>query len=219
MTRRPIAPDFAHIETWVFDLDNTLYPPSADLFGQMDTRFANYVTRLTGLDRDSALALCKAYWTEYGSTLLGLMDHHDVDPHEFLADVHDIDISHLNEDTALVRAISALPGRKIVFTNGSQFHAERVLKARGLRPEFDAVHGTEHADFQAKPLHMAFDKIFAKDGVVTRHAAMFEDEARNLAVPHRLGMRTVHVHPIQETAEFIHHHTDDLTDFLSQLAP
>lgn len=212
-----IARQFAHIDTWVFDLDNTLYPPSADLFGQMDARFSAYVARLTGLDRDRALRLCADYWAEYGSTLTGLMEHHDVDPHHFLADVHDIDISHLEPDEALANAIKRLPGRRIVYTNGSHNHARRVLAARGLTRFFDAVYGVEHADFRPKPRQDAFTLVFARDGVTPTTAAMFEDEARNLSVPHALGMRTVHVHEQRADGDHIHHHTDDLADFLSQL--
>ncbi|EBA12853.1 pyrimidine 5'-nucleotidase [Roseobacter sp. CCS2] len=212
-----VAKHFAHVDTWVFDLDNTLYPPSADLFGQMDGRFSAYVERLTGLDQAGALKLCHDYWTAYGSTLTGLMAHYDVDPHHFLADVHDIDISHLEEDQALSQAIKALPGRKIVFTNGSHNHAKRVLAARGLTVQFDAVYGVEHADFKPKPTQYAFSAVFAKDGVTPTKAAMFEDEARNLAVPHALGMRTVHVHDDPQDADHIHHHTNHLPDFLSQL--
>jgi len=212
-----IARQFAHVDTWVFDLDNTLYPPSADLFGQMDARFSAYVARLTGLDRDRALQLCADYWTEYGSTLTGLMEHHDVDPHHFLADVHDIDISHLEPDETLSIAIKGLAGRKIVYTNGSYNHAKRVLAARGLTRHFDAVYGVEHADFRPKPTLDAFSLVFAKDGVAPTKAAMFEDEARNLAVPHALGMRTVHVHEQADGGDHIHHHTDHLADFLSQL--
>ncbi|MCK0094041.1 pyrimidine 5'-nucleotidase [Yoonia sp. F2084L] len=212
-----VAQHFAHVVTWVFDLDNTLYPPSADLFGQMDGRFSAYVMRLTGLDHARALKLCAEYWAAYGSTLTGLMKHHDIDPHHFLADVHDIDISHLKEDEALSKAIKALPGRKIVYTNGSYNHAKRVLAARGLTRHFDAVYGVEHADFKPKPTHEAFSRVFAKDGVTPTKAAMFEDEPRNLAVPHALGMRTVHVHADPHDGDHIHHHTDHLADFLSQL--
>ena len=212
-----IAQYFAHVDTWVFDLDNTLYPPSADLFGRMDTRFSAYVMRLTGLKKPAALDLCREYWAEYGSTLVGLMNHHDVDPHHFLADVHDIDISHLEPDPKLVHAIHALPGRCIVYTNGSENHAKRVLAARGLTQAVDAVYGVEHADFKPKPTKDAFMTVFAKADILPTQAAMFEDEPRNLTVPHALGMRTVYVHPQKVESDHIHHHTDDLVDFLSQL--
>ena len=212
-----IAQRFSHVDTWVFDLDNTLYPPSADLFGLMDARFSRYVTRLTGLEKDQAIKLCHSYWESYGSTLVGLMEHHDVDPHDFLADVHDVDISHLTPCEDLIAAVRALPGRKVVYTNGSHNHAKRVLAARGLTRVFDAVYGVEHADFKPKPTHDAFAKIFSTDGIVTKTGAMFEDEQRNLKVPHAMGMQTVLVHPEHHDATHIHHHTDDLTGFLSQL--
>lgn len=212
-----VAQHFSHVDTWVFDLDNTLYHPSADLFGQMDVRFSAYVTRLTGLDAAGALKLCHDYWHQHGSTLIGLMADYDIDPHDFLADVHDIDISHLTEDMRLTAAIAALPGRRIVYTNGSRNHAARVLAARGLTTVFDAVYGVEDADFAPKPSETAFSRVFAKDGVTATKAAMFEDEVRNLAVPHKLGMRTVHVHREKGDHDFVHHHSDDLTDFLSQV--
>ncbi len=212
-----VARFFTHVDTWVFDLDNTLYPPSADLFGRMDARFSAYVMRLTGLDQARAARLCIDYWDSHGSTLAGLMDEYDIDPHDFLADVHDIDISHLAPDPALSAAIGTLPGRRIVYTNGSENHAKRVLAARGLTRQFDAVYGVEHADFKPKPTHAAFTRVFNKDGVVPTNAAMFEDEARNLAVPHALGMRTVHVSSTPDQSDHVHHHTDDLAAFLSQL--
>ena len=136
----------------------------------------------------------------------------------FLADVHDIDISHLQTDDLLAQRIGQLSGRRIVYTNGSENHAKRVLAARGLAHVFAAVYGVEHADFKPKPNHDAFAHVFAKDGVIATSSAMFEDEARNLAVPHAMGMRTVHVHPQASDATHIHHHTDDLSGFLSQLA-
>jgi putative hydrolase of the HAD superfamily len=213
-----VRQDFAHITTWVFDLDNTLYHPSAGLFAQMDVRFAAYVMRITGLDQTRALRLAHEYWEHHGSTLAGLMAEHDIDPDEFLADVHDIDITHLTDDPALDRALAQLDGRKIVYTNGSSHHAKRVLAARGLTSHFDAVYGVEHANYRPKPGADAFTTIFARDGVTPTTAAMFEDEARNLAVPHDLGMRTVHVHETPQQATFIHHGAPDLAAFLSQLA-
>ncbi|MGV6812346.1 MAG: pyrimidine 5'-nucleotidase [Brevirhabdus sp.] len=213
-----VQTDFSHVEYWVFDLDNTLYPPSARLFDQIERRMTAYVMASLGVDQAQADHLRRKYWAEHGTTLAGLMREHDVDPTPYLTDVHEIDLSVLEPDAALADAINALPGRKIIYTNGSSPYAERVAAARGLEGCFDAVYGVEHAGFHPKPDQAAFDMVFATDGIVPDRAAMFEDDLRNLLAPHKLGMRTVHVAPTPEPADHVHHHTDDLRHFLGLLA-
>lgn len=208
---------FTHVTGWVFDLDNTLYPPQARLFDQIEVRMTQFVMDALGVDQPRANHLRHHYWQTYGTTLAGLMREHDVDPAPYLTHVHDITLDHLEVDTALVDHIRALPGRKIVYTNGCAPYAERVIAARGLSGLFDAVYGVEHAGFLPKPEAAAFDAIFALDGMQTSTAAMFEDDPRNLAAPHALGMQTVHVAPEALEATHIHHHTDDLTGFLARL--
>lgn len=208
---------FTHVTGWVFDLDNTLYPPQARLFDQIEVRMTQFVMDALGVDQPRANHLRHHYWQTYGTTLAGLMREHDVDPAPYLTHVHDITLDHLEVDTALVDHIRALPGRKIVYTNGCAPYAERVIAARGLSGLFDAVYGVEHAGFLPKPEAAAFDAIFALDGMQTNTAAMFEDDPRNLAAPHALGMQTVHVAPEALEATHIHHHTDDLTGFLARL--
>ncbi|MCA0919527.1 pyrimidine 5'-nucleotidase [Pseudooceanicola nanhaiensis] len=208
---------FTHVTTWVFDLDNTLYPPAARLFDQISARMTQYVMDALNVDAAEADRLRKLYWREHGTTLAGLMRLHDVDPGPYLTHVHEIDMSHLEVDVQLAEGIRALPGRKIVYTNGCAPYAERVIEARGLSGLFDAVYGVEHADFLPKPEAGAFAKVFALDGVQTETAAMFEDDPRNLAVPHGLGMRTVYVAEEPMEAEHIHFHTDDLAGFLHRL--
>jgi len=214
----PHAHLFSHVATWVFDLDNTLYPPEARLFDQIEVRMTAWVMQALGIAQPEADRLRKDYWAEYGTTLAGLMQVHGVDPAPYLTDVHDISLTHLKADPALAAAITALPGRKIVFTNGSEPYARRVLKARGLQDTFDAVFGVEHAGFRPKPERAAFETIFAAAEVEPGQAAMFEDDPRNLAAPHAMGMRTVHVAPTPAPADHIHHHTADLTGFLSRLS-
>lgn len=209
--------DFTHVTTWVFDLDNTLYPPSARLFDQIEVRMTAFVMEALGVERGEADRLRRHYWQLYGTTLAGLMHEHDVDPAPYLTTVHDIDLGHLEPDPALRAGIAALPGRRIVYTNGSAPYADRVLRARGLDGLFDAVYGVEHAGFRPKPERAAFETIFARDGIAADRAAMFEDDPRNLAAPHAMGMRTVHVAPEPEPAAHIHHHTDDLAAFLTIL--
>jgi putative hydrolase of the HAD superfamily len=210
--------DFAHVETWVFDLDNTLYHPSVRLFDQIEQRMTAYVMQALDIERDHANHLRDHYWEKHGTTLAGLMREHDLDPDPYLLDVHDIDFSVLQPDMALATAIAALPGRKIVYTNGTAPYARNVLQGRGLDKLFDAVYGIENADYHPKPDAAAFQVIFSRDGLRPANAAMFEDDPRNLAVPHALGMRTVHVADDPRPADHIHHHTADLSAFLSQLA-
>lgn len=209
---------FSHVTTWVFDLDNTLYPPEAALFDQIEVRMTDWVAATLGVARAEADRLRRHYWQTYGTTLAGLMAEHGADPTPYLVDVHDISLDHLEADGALAAAIAALPGRRIVYTNGSSPYAERVLAARGLAGLFDAVYGVEHAEFRPKPDRAAFETVFARDGLDPARAAMFEDDPRNLVAPFEMGMRTVHVAPSAGGEAHVHHHTADLAAFLSQIA-
>jgi putative hydrolase of the HAD superfamily len=212
-----VAHLFDHVAFWVFDLDNTLYPPEARLFDQIEVRMTDWVMEALKVDRAEADRLRRHYWQTYGTTLAGLMAEHGVDPGPYLTHVHEIDLGRLEPDAALARHIRRLPGRKVVYTNGSAPYAQRVLAARGLDGLFDAVYGVEHAGFRPKPERAAFETVFAADGLDAARAAMFEDDARNLAAPHAMGMRTVHVAPEREDHPHIHHHTDNLTDFLGHV--
>ena len=209
---------FSHVRHWVFDLDHTLYPPSARLFELIEVRMTAYVMQALKVDRPEADRLRKYYWAQHGTTLAGLMREHGVDPGPYLTDVHDIPMDSLTPDPNLAARIADLPGRRIVYTNGCAPYAERVLDARGLSGLFDAVYGVEHADFHPKPDLAAFEKVFRTDGLEPRSAAMFEDDARNLKVPHALGMRTVHVAETSVDEQHIHFHTDDLSGFLTRIS-
>lgn len=212
-----VKQSFSHVEHWVFDLDNTLYHPSARLFDQIEAKMITYVMDTLGIDHGAADKLRGDYWRNHGTTLAGLMQEHSIDPEPFLVAVHDISLDHLEPDQMLAGHIKALPGRKIVYTNGSAPYAERVLAARGLSGLFDGIYGVEHADYRPKPERSAFERVFAQAGVETAKAAMFEDDPRNLTAPHAMGMRTVHVATEVFEGDHIHHHTMDLTKFLGHL--
>ncbi len=212
-----VKPAFSHVTQWVFDLDNTLYPPHMRLFDQIEVLMTEYVVQALRVDRAEADRLRQHYWREHGTTLAGLMAEHDLDPEPYLHAVHQVDLSHMQPDPALAARIRALPGRRIVYTNGSAPYARRVLASRGLDGLFDAIYGVEHAGYRPKPDKAAFETVFARDGIRPDRAAMFEDEPRNLKAPHDMGMRTVHVAPDPHDADHIHHHTDNLTAFLARL--
>ena len=212
-----VKADFTHVRTWVFDLDHTLYPPDRGLFSQIEVRMTQYVADLLQVDEVEANRLRDHYWALHGTTLAGLMAEHHIEPDPFLDAVHDIDFAILTPNPSLSRAISALPGRKIIYTNGTNPYAKDVLQALEMEHIFDAIYGVEHADYHPKPARSAFEAVFALDKLNPHTAAFFEDSPRNLAVPHAMGMRTVHVAPAPEHHDHIHHHTDDLAAFLSQL--
>ncbi len=212
------AAAFSHVSYWVFDLDNTLYPPEARLFDQIEARMTGWVMQALGVGRAEADRLRRHYWQKYGTTLAGLMREHGVEPGPYLTHVHEIDLSDLAPAPELAARIRALPGRRIVHTNGSAPYALRVLEARGLGGLFDAVYGIEEAGFHPKPERVAFETVFARDGLEPARGAMFEDDARNLAVPHAMGMRTVHVAQVSEPVEHVQHHAPDLVGFLSLLS-
>jgi putative hydrolase of the HAD superfamily len=208
---------FAHVETWVFDLDNTLYPPVVRLFDQIERRMTDYVMRALGVQAEEANALRDRYWRSYGTTLAGLMREHGLAPGPYLEYVHDIDLSTVPPAPALGAALGRLPGRKVVYTNGSREHARRVTRAVGLEGCFDALYGFEDAAYLPKPEPAAFATVFARDGLAPARAAMFEDDPRNLEVPHGLGMRTVLVGPAASHPH-VHHQTEDLAGFLGRVA-
>ncbi|WP_018266964.1 pyrimidine 5'-nucleotidase [Methylosinus sp. LW4] len=190
-----IANRFAHVDTWVFDLDNTLYPASSDLWPKIDHRITLFMIRLFGLDGMSSRALQKHYYKQYGTTLRGLMTEHGVDADAFLKFVHDVDRSSLLPNHSLAAAIAALPGRKLILTNGSREHALDTAKQLAIDHIFEDVFDIVAADFVAKPHEKAYERFFDRHGVEPKRSALFEDIARNLIFPHARGMTTVLVTP------------------------
>lgn len=219
--------DFADIRDWVFDLDNTLYPRHTNLFAQIDQRMTAFVSDFLSLPKDEARAVQKDFYRRYGTTLRGLMQEHDVDPDAFLQYVHDIDYSWLSPDPALGDEIKALPGRKFIFTNGDRGHAERTARQLGILDHFEDIFDLVAAGLVPKPASETYDKFMGLHRIEANHAVMFEDLARNLEVPKRLGMRTVLIVPrnLEDTfgdvwehegrdGEHIDYVTDDLATFL-----
>ena len=223
---------FSHVDTWVFDLDNTLYPASCRLFDQIDVKMGNFVAKLLNVGYAEAKLRQKAMFYKYGTTLRGLMTEHGVAPDDFLDAVHDIDHSAVPPNLRLDRALHALPGRKLIFTNGTVAHAEKVLARIGITHHFGDIFDIVHSDFIPKPEMEPYTKFVQQTGIEPRTSAMFEDIARNLEAPHALGMTTVLVvssenrdaeHLNRTTGgtaqEHIHHITGDLAGFLEGLAP
>ena len=185
--------DLSRIATWIFDLDNTLYPPSANLFAQIDQRMGDYIGRLLNCDAIEARRVQKALFHEHGTTLRGLMNHHDIDPHEFLSFVHDVDMDVLSHDVRLIEGIARLPGRKLVFTNGDAPYAGRVLDRLGLGGAFEAIYDVHATDYIPKPDPRAYQGLCDAYGIDPTTALFVEDMARNLKPAKAIGMTTVWV--------------------------
>jgi putative hydrolase of the HAD superfamily len=211
------SPDLTHVDTWLFDLDNTLYPPEAEFMSLIEGRMTTFVARETGLPRDQAFALQKTYLSEHGTTLAGLMANHGVDPEAFLNEVHDVSMAGLAPDPELRTAIERLPGRRLVFTNGDAAHAERVLGKLKLDDLFEATFHIALADYIPKPHPKTFERMMAFHDIEPKSTAFFEDSARNLAPAHALGMTTVLVgpHALDSDHGFVHFRTANLAGFLS----
>jgi len=221
---------FDHIENWVFDLDNTLYPASCRLFDQIDQRMTAYLSDYLGVGRDEAYALQKSYFRDHGTTMNGMMLHHNMDPEPYLHFVHDIDHSSIDPSPALARAIGALSGRKLVFTNGSLAHAQNVLARLGLEDIMSDIFDIKMADYTPKPARTTYEMMVAATGIETKKTAMFEDIARNLVVPHEMGMTTVLVKSNGDHMDagaidlgsgdeaYVDYATLDLADFLAPLS-
>jgi putative hydrolase of the HAD superfamily len=183
----------ANIETWIFDLDNTLYAGTCELYREIEQRMAAFIMEELKLDQEGAHALRRRFLDRHGTTLKGLMIEYGMAPERFLDYVHEIDLSAVEEDVELGEAIAALPGRKLIFTNGTQRHAERVLGRLGLSAHFAAIHDIVACDYTPKPDPAAYAAFVAKHDIDPSRAAMIEDMARNLPPAAALGMTTIWV--------------------------
>jgi len=212
-----IGADLRHVRSWVFDLDNTLYPPESQFLKQVEQRINQYVVRTSGLASAEALSVQRGYLHDYGTSLAGLMMHYEIDPHDFLAEVHDVPLDVLTPDPGLHAALERLSGPRLIFTNGSIGHARRVMEKLELTRFFDGVFALEDADLIPKPDPRTFDKMLARFGVDPTTTCFFEDTPKNLEPAHAIGMTTVLVGPKAFTAEgdHIRHRAASVGPFLT----
>jgi putative hydrolase of the HAD superfamily len=221
---------FAHVETWVFDLDNTLYPHHLNLWQQVDDRIRAYIARYLGVEPEAAFRLQKDYYKRYGTTMRGLMTEHGMHPDDYLEFVHQIDHSPLEPNPALGAALEKLPGRKLILTNGTRKHADVVMRRLAIHEHFEGVFDIVAAELEPKPSPQTYERFLRTHDVDAAKSAMFEDLARNLVVPHALGMVTTLVVPegtrevLREgwelegrDAAHVDYVTDDLAGFLHRI--
>lgn len=207
-------------DTYVFDLDNTLYPAESNLFAQVDVKIGEYVQNFLSLDPVAARKVQKGYLLEHGTTLGGLMANHNVDPQHYLDAVHDIDLSPIANNPALRKTLQSIDGRRLVFTNADQPYAERVLDRLGIGDLFEGIFDIHAASLAPKPRPHVYDMFLKRHGVDPNKAIMFEDMVRNLIPAHNLGMATVWINTgsvwgeADYDASIVHAETNSLHDWL-----
>lgn len=217
---------------WVFDLDNTLYPASCNLFAEMEARMTAFVADLIDISESEAHELQKHYFVKYGTTLNGLMKVHGLEPDDFLEHVHDVDLSPLPSLPRLVEKIESLAGRKFVYTNGSHNHALRVIEKIGFRNSFNGIHALEDAQYVPKPDRIAVEAFLRRFDINPNRGVFFDDVPRNLLTAHELGFATVLIHSDvdwshepeeirpamkgDEYGDYIDYAADDIVSFLSE---
>jgi len=222
-TKPVLSSPFQSIDTWIFDLDNTLYPASSRLFDQVDRRITAYIMQALDLEWDDAHKKQKLFFREYGTSLSGMMEVHNIPANEYLEYVHNIDLSPLAPSPALNQALEQLPGRKVIFTNGSTAHAKNVTEKLGITHHFDATFDIVDCEFTPKPDLIVYEKMLSTLSINPKSAVMIEDMARNLVPAAALGITTVWVRTEEAWAvegaggDHIEHIVDDLTEWLNSI--
>ena len=215
--------ELKNIQGWVFDLDDTLYPPTGEIYAQMADRIREYIMKTLNLDAETARILQKDYYRKYGATVCGLMVEHNIDPNDFTDYIHELDLSSLKENPRLKKCLTALGGKKFVFTNGAYQHAERVLKRLGLSDCFSGIFSIREADYIPKPALQTYLKMLDTFGLKAEESIMFDDSPANILGAKRVGMRTVWIssnvennkYCSVESQDFCDYETPELMSFLS----
>ena len=205
-----MEPRFSRIRDWIFDLDNCLYPASSGLFDLIDERMAAYIQRLLDCPPEEAKRVQKAHFHQHGTTLAGLMKDHEIDPHDFLTDVHDVPLDRVQPDDRLSRLLPLLPGRRFVFTNGDAPYARRVLERIGVGEHFDDLHDIHASGYRAKPDPHGYELLCERFGIDPGEALLVDDMVQNLAPAKALGMTTIWVDNGSERGN--HNYDDRIVD-------
>ncbi|MBQ8346178.1 MAG: pyrimidine 5'-nucleotidase [Alphaproteobacteria bacterium] len=217
--------ELKNIRSWIFDLDDTLYPPSNEIYSQMARRIRAYIMRALGIDEETASVVQKDYYKKYGATVHGLMVEHNISPEDFTDYVHELDLSSLQENPQLKACLDALPGKKYVFTNGAYHHAERVLKKLNIYSCFSGIFSIREAGYVPKPAEQTYLKMMRTFHIKPQEGIMFDDSPANILAAKKVGLRTVWIssnvtnnrYCSVDTKDFCDYETPDLTTFLSCL--
>jgi len=178
----------------LLDVDDTLYPPGRGVVQRVDALINRYLVERVGIDPAQVDGIRRRLWSDYGTTLHGLMHSRGIDPDDYLRFVHAIDLDDLLvADPTLAAMLGRIPLLKVAVSNGSAAHARGVLDRLGVRPLFFRIYGLERLGFVPKPYVQAYQMVLADLHALGRDCILVEDRAVNLRAARQLGMRTVHV--------------------------
>ena len=213
------------INTWIFDLDNTLYSADSGIFQQVHELMGKFVSRQLNIDIEDAKIIQKKYYKQHGTTLRGMMDNHGVDPDHFLAEVHALDYSIVGPNLKLNKELKKLNGRKIIYTNANMQHAINVLEKIELSNFFDEIYDIKMANYIPKPEIAPYEQMINQFDINVKSAAMFDDIAKNLVPAKNVGFTSVWIDAgyenfsddIQASKKYLDHETTNITKFLEDV--
>ena len=214
-----------NIDTWVFDLDNTLYSAESGIFQQVHELMGKFVSNKLEIDLDSAKKIQRKYFIQHGTTLRGLMDNHGVEPDEFLDFVHKLDYSIVHPNHNLNKEITKLKGRKIIYTNANLQHVNEILMRLNLNDIFDEIFDIKMANYIPKPEIRAYNDFIKKFNINPKSTIMFDDIAKNLVPAKNVGFKSVWINlgienlsdDIKNSRRFLDFETKDLSKFLFEI--
>ena len=183
----------------LIDLDNTVYPENSNIFSLIDIRMKSFISKNLNVSLEKSYEIQKKYFMEHGTTLKGLMLHHNINPKPFLSYVHDIDLSSIQNNPKLIAVLKKYKGKKIIFTNGSQDHAIKVLQRIGIKQYINGIFDIIDAEYIPKPEIVTYKKVLKKFNLIPEKTIMIDDLPINLKTAKKLGINTVLINQKHDT--------------------
>ena len=213
------------INTWIFDLDNTLYSADSGIFQQVHRLMGEFISKNLNMDMPEAKKLQSKYYKQHGTTLRGLMDNHGIDPDHFLDEVHRLDYSIVGSNKILNEELHKLQGRKIIYTNANKKHVIDVLDRINLTNFFDEIFDIKMANYIPKPELKPYKQIIDLFNIEPKSSAMFDDIAKNLVPAKKVNFTSVWIDAgyenfsddIEASKKYLDFQTRDLSLFLKDV--
>ena len=213
------------IDTWIFDLDNTLYSADSGIFQQVHKLMGKFIVEHLNVNINEAKNIQRKYYKKHGTTLRGLMDNHGIDPDSFLEEVHKLDYSIVSPNLKLAKNLENLNGKKFIFTNANKKHADIILDKLQIANLFEGIFDIKMANYIPKPEIQTYEKLIETYNINPNKTIMFDDIAKNLVPASKLGFTTVWIDvghenfsdDIASSKKYLDHQTKDLSNWLSNI--